>query len=89
MDPLRCAMNRGSGARKFLNMPLVRDYVQVKFLCTLPHWGSSSPFQSSINAGFYKYRDFDHTNFERSPDSTDRWDAALLRYWKTVLVLCI
>lgn len=41
-DPLRYALDRGSEALKFINSPLVLDYVHVKFSCRyirdLPIW---------------------------------------------------
>jgi len=55
VDPLKHALQRGSEELKVINMPLVLDYVDIKFSCTLPHWASRSPFQSTINHGFYKY----------------------------------
>ncbi|CAM9784847.1 unnamed protein product, partial [Scytosiphon promiscuus] len=57
-DPLSYALERGSGALKFINSPLVLDYVHIKFSCSLPHWASAHPFPSKINQGFYKYRNF-------------------------------
>ncbi|CAM9102556.1 unnamed protein product, partial [Hapterophycus canaliculatus] len=59
LDPLSYAVERGSGALRFINSPLVLDYVHIKFSSSLPHWASAHPFQPTINQGFYKYRDFD------------------------------
>lgn len=33
LDPLSYALDRGSEALKFINSPLVLDYVHVKFSC--------------------------------------------------------
>lgn len=54
-DPLKSALDRGSGALDFLSSPLVLDYVHVKFTGTLPAWTSRDPFQPNVNEGFYKY----------------------------------
>ncbi|CAM9807163.1 unnamed protein product [Ectocarpus sp. 6 AP-2014] len=59
LDPLRRALDRGSEALDFLNTPLVKDYVHIKFACTLPSWTSRNPFQPTVNEGFFKYDDFD------------------------------
>ncbi|CAM9267068.1 unnamed protein product [Ectocarpus sp. 4 AP-2014] len=59
LDPLRRALDRGSEALDFLNSPLVKDYVNIKFACTLPSWTSRNPFQPTVNEGFFKYDDFD------------------------------
>eukprot|EP00752_Nemacystus_decipiens_P009021 g8052.t1 len=85
LDPLSYALDRGSEALKFINSPLVLDYVHVKFSCSLPHWSSANPFKLTINQGFYKYRHFDSGKYENGEHGTnciedDSWDAFLLRF---------
>ncbi|CAM9237184.1 unnamed protein product [Ectocarpus sp. 12 AP-2014] len=59
LDPLRRALDRGSEGLDLLDSPLVKDYVHIKFTCTLPSWTSRNPFQPTVNEGFFKYDDFD------------------------------
>lgn len=53
IDPLRYALERGSEALPFVNAPLVMDYVDNMFSCTLPHWLSRDPCNFYVNEGFY------------------------------------
>lgn len=71
VDPLRHALQRGSEALKFINMPLVLDYVDIKFSCTLPHWASMRPYQSTINHGFYKYHRIAEKNGKKTFEEVD------------------
>eukprot|EP00903_Cladosiphon_okamuranus_P019883 g18275.t1 len=85
LNPLSYALDRGSEALKFINSPLVLDYVHVKFSCSLPHWASASPFKATINQGFYRYRNFDRAKPERGDSKSccvkdNSWDAFLLRF---------
>lgn len=75
IDPLQRAINRGSQALEFINAPLVLDYVQRTFLCTVPLWQSLNPFSYHINEGFYKY----YSGAEQEP-TLNQWSGALLRY---------
>lgn len=40
---------------KFGNTPLVLDYMELKWSCTIPKWPSRYPLDCDINEGFYTY----------------------------------
>lgn len=49
------AENTGSAASAFINSPLVLDYMELKWTCTVPSWSRRNPFDYAINEGFYTY----------------------------------
>lgn len=85
-DPLRFALNRGSEALEFVNKPLVQDYVELKFSCTLPYWTSRRISYPTVNKGFLKYccqdtnRQDSGTVISDESSGSAEWDDLLLRY---------
>lgn len=45
----------GPRSYEFSNAPLVLDYMELKWSCTVPKWPHKYPLNYRINEGFYTY----------------------------------
>lgn len=64
----------GSKAVEFLTTPLVLDYMQLKWSCTIPSWTRRFALDYNINEGFYTY-----DNTKKDTKNMATWADSLLR----------
>lgn len=74
-----------------MSSPLVLDYMQLKWSCTIPSWTHRYPLDHNVNEGFYIYGNVaydegkkgaeeNNMGTNRNKKETDtRWDDSLLR----------
>ncbi|CAN0037159.1 unnamed protein product, partial [Scytosiphon promiscuus] len=72
LDPLQQALNRGSVAHAFINAPLVLDYMELKWSCTVPSWTRRNPLDYTINEGFYTYTDTSNKDGKQKLSVSDK-----------------
>ena len=73
----------GSKAHEFVNAPLVLDYMQLKWSCTIPNWTRRYPLDYNVNEGFYTYG-----NTDKDGKHVPTWADSLLRL-PVFLRLCV
>lgn len=73
----------GSAAHAFINAPLVLDYMELKWTCTVPSWSLRNPLDYTINEGFYTFESDNNTGKHMGRASVSRClpglDGSLLR----------
>lgn len=67
-----------------MSAPLVLDYMQLKWCCTIPNWTRRFPLDFNVNEGFYTYvyatKDDDKKGKNKNTKrNCPAWDDSLLR----------